>query len=175
MTPSTIYYKPHVIKKVGSKHQNQSLEYLMFSDYKFLSYLLERIEHNLTPQTRQGYFYLRLKWLIGQGENRIAKKLCPQCGKSPITHFSVRGNKTDGYSMSTQFACCDEIECQKELKSLSNEPVLIQKATFSNSSYFDYQSDKDRWMAMIKEIHNLIGPITGELALNFFKEPGKPP
>lgn len=172
MATSTTYYEPHRIKSEKSKHYNECLENLMFTDYKFLSYQLKKIEENLTPQTKAGYYYLRLKWLIGQGENRIAKKMCPQCGKNPITHFSVRGTQSEGFSMSALYSCCENTDCQQKLRSQSEKSILLLASRFSNCQFFTYESDKDRWIAMLKQIHELEGRITGQRALEFFKEPG---
>lgn len=175
MVPFTPEY-PHQIQSTSGKHPGEYLERLMFTDYNYLDWFLKFLNSQMKPDSVPNNFHNHLIRLINQGENRIAQKMCPQCGLKPIAYFSIRGYEKEGYSMSIFYTCCNDDVCQNKLKNQSEKSVLLLKATFSNSLYFKYKSDTNRWIAMLKEIHILNGRITSQRAFEFFKRnQAKPP
>ena len=69
-------YQPngsYVIK--SGKRKGKVLELLMFNDYLFLVWMLQKL--NKASKGGKNELHLHLEWLIQKGENRQVKMICP--------------------------------------------------------------------------------------------------
>jgi len=104
-----------------------------------------------------------------QGNMRKSKRICPQCGKNPITHFSVMRSKY-GVSVSTNYVCCDNDNCKEKLKGLAFEKTPdILPFKFWVLNYFSSKTDQKMISNLFRKVLGLEERLTREKAFEFFK------
>ena len=88
--------------------RSMSLEMLMLKDYSWLMTIKARMDAGLTSASKPNAFHRHLLWLVERGEDRVAKKLCPNCKKGIVRSFSHHydGNR-DHFR-----ASCGELRCR---------------------------------------------------------------
>ena len=96
-----------VIKSNKSKYQGKSLESLMFQDYGYLNYLLQKNKANSCNS-----LYVHLENLLQKGENRRTIDYCRFCHNQFINWFSVQ-------ILASGMTCC--YLCKDKLKLDTND------------------------------------------------------
>lgn len=158
---------PYVIQ--SGKRAGKCLELLMFEDYSFISWQRKRCDEGCTNPAKMNKLHKHLVWLMTQGNMRKSKRICPQCGKNPITHFSVMRSKY-GVSVSTNYVCCDNDNCKEKLKGLAFEKTPdILPFKFWVLNYFSSKTDQKMISNLFRKVLGLEERLTREKAFEFFK------
>ena len=138
---------PYVFK--SGTHQRKSLEMLMFKDYNFVSWYLNKLDSMMG--SRKNYLHQHLAWLVRQGENRTAKALCQQCGhESSIRIFSALGDDRYGYSIGLPYACCGRPECMENIKMQTARKPFLLPLKFSSIIRFRNKTDQQSVVRLLR-------------------------
>jgi hypothetical protein len=153
----------------SGKKTGKSIEQLMFSDYGWLVYMRGLL--NRSKPATKNRMHQHIEWALERGQTRKPTKMCPQCGKDPVTYFSYLGNEKYGYSMSSAYTCCGNKECMRQLRAQGIEKVpTFLPITFSSITHFQLKHDQKQVAALLKDCFMLPKRVTKELLFAFFNE-----
>ena len=153
----------------SGKKAGKSIEQLMFSDYGWLVYMRDLL--NKSQPFVKNRMHRHIEWALEHGQTRKAKKMCPQCGKNPVTYFSYLGNEKYGYSMSSAYTCCDDKECMRQLRAqgIEKTPTFLP-IIFSAITNFRLKHDQKQVANLLKDCFMLPKRMTKEMLFAFFNE-----
>lgn len=155
---------PYVFKT--GKHQNQSVEVLMFRKYGFLRWLLNKISQESNGGTKN-LLHRHLEWLLARGEELNPTAICPHCKLRPVEYFSIRRSGND-FNIGTYYTCCGNLECREKLVALSWEKFPEFKPfKFSVIAEFE-KGDQKRVGELFRWAFGLPKPLKRETVFTFF-------
>lgn len=159
---------PYVFR--SGNRREKSLEILMFQDYGFLKWYLNKLDS--MRGKRKNLLHQHLDWLVRQGENRTAKALCQKCGhERPIRIFSAWGSERYGYMINLFYACCGRPECKEMLETQEFGKPFFLPLKFSSILRFRRKTDQQSVVHLLRTAHQLPERLTAESAFRFFSEP----
>lgn len=168
LVPETLVgYKPTGPYAFQSgKRVGQALELLMFTDYHWLKWMLDKLEEE--SKAKKNRLHLHLEWLLRQGETIQPKMTCPQCGERPVVFFSVAYSLLGSdFAVGTEHTYCEE--CRKSVDT-SFKPIDLFSFHFSTLGLkeFRYGYSRDQIVGLFKKVYGLPKPLTRERAFEFF-------
>lgn len=154
---------------IGSgKKAGKSLEHMMFTDYSWLDYMLRRLES--TEANNPNLFHRHLKWLMGQGENRIPTMPCPVCNVSPVAYMWM-AFESYGMEAHWQMTCCRGLGCIESLRERSEgrgQIVVPKFSLFLNKC----EDSRATILRVFRDVFELPSRITQRVAFEFFSREG---
>lgn len=158
---------PYVIQ--SGKHGGKTLELLMFQKYPLLNWWIGKL--NKENPTNKNSFHRHLEWLFAQGENRTARKLCPQCGDSEVRSFSSLGDDRFGYSIYPIYTCCGNDHCRQKLHhQAAGAAPYFYPIKFSSIMHYRRKFDQKMVVNLLRAVYELPNRLTAKIAFEFFLE-----
>lgn len=161
---------PYVIQ--SGPRMGQVLELLMFNNYPFLRWLLNKIEKEDRGKNRENRLHQHLRWLIAHGEDRPVPTVCPHCCQNPVAKIALSGSRKDGYSrdsfrLRVHTSCAD---CRRELHVFpAGNRQTILDLKFSTIVWRGFrQHDREQFVQFLKEIFQLPLDLNRQRAFEFF-------
>lgn len=144
------------------------MELMMFDDYGFLLWYIDRL--NSETRTYKNAAYLHLEELLAKGENRQPKMICPQCYAKHVEFFSLL-SKYEGFSIGSYYTCCGDKACKQMLCEMAaGNDIEFLPFKFSVLRRFYSKSDKRRITNLFRKIFELSDFLTRQAAVQFFDE-----
>lgn len=154
---------PYVFQ--SGKKEGKAAEQLMFQDYGYLRFLLNKAREGVGRDGRKNRMHIHLEWLLARGEDRKVEKLCPHCRQRPIRYISVLGGDRYGYSMSPAYTYCEN--CKQRL--ITDRTPIFLEVKFSEVLNFRRKTDQKQFLGVLKNIFG-VKKLTKEATFKFFKD-----
>lgn len=152
----------------SGRRAGKVVEVLMFKDYSFLCWLLEKMRKESTNGGKNK-LQRHLEWILEKGEKLPVQSLCPHCKEKPISRISVIGNERDGYTMGFNFTCCDSARCLEKVRNMAGrEMPKILPVKFSSLRKFRRGTDQEQLAKLLRSIFNVPSRMTKEVAFELF-------
>lgn len=153
----------------SGKHQGKAMELMMFDDYGWLFWYLNKL--NSESHMGKNSAHRHLEELFYKGETRQPRKTCPQCGQRPVKYLSVLWGYDGAFSAGTHYTCCEDEKCKQALRDeAAGNHIEFFPFKFSALERFYSKSDKRRITGIFKKVFGLPERLTREAACQFFDE-----
>jgi hypothetical protein len=152
----------------SGKYEGVSAETLMLRNYGRINFQYKKM---ISKNDARGYYFNHLNWLMRQGENRIAKAICPWCEyNSPVIEFFVVGDSSKGLTMSPRLACCGREECEERIKEEAGyENGRFYPVCFSSIAAFEVRVDRDTTARLLRKLFGIPDRATPRELFEFFQ------
>lgn len=140
---------------ITGKYPGRSAEVLMFRNYGYLLFVLQKIKENWTGG-KKNRLHLHLEWLLKRGEEIVhkTKLVCPYCKEDkPATHFSVLRSyyrSYSGISIGTNYTCCGSKKCKEKINAQAFGKI---------PSFYDFRFSNIKRVAYYKKEEERLGEL----------------